>query len=554
MAMETVNAIELPPDYYLANFLSLVEFVAGRYWQLLSETEQEFYTRFKAAPADAQKLYVRLLSRKGPLFRHGKLDYAEIGCLRTAAAALSRAGLLAVNPQAEVQQLLGLFSKAELLTRCTSPADRKPLRALGREQLELALQQYLPGDELCARLLRGETVYQLNRGDAFTTFQLCYFGNLRQSLTDYVLRDLGLQRYEHYSLEQRYLLFQSRAQIDRHLHYYRCHEQLPDVLLQDAAALLAFYAGLPHRDAADKTLTRRLERLILALARQLERLGALAEADRLYAECRQPPARERRARIALKRDGPAAALAVCRHILAEPGTEQEHHFALQFGHRLAARQQLDWPAPARYRPPEDVVTLGREHHRVELAAAQYLSRHCDCFYVENTLFNGVLGLFIWDIVFADRPGVFFNPFQSAPADFYQPEFVAARQPLLQRRLQELCEPRFGAIVKSTFQRKRGIANPLVAWQHLSEELLELALRHIPLSHWRCVFRRQLADLRHHCSGLPDLIAFPASGGYELVEVKGPSDRLQKNQLRWMHYFARHHISHRVLMVEWADSA
>ena len=38
----------------------------------------------------------------------------------------------------------------------------------------------------------------------------------------------------------------------------------------------------------------------------------------------------------------------------------------------------------------------------------------------------------------------------------------------------------------------------------------------------------LADLRNNCSGFPDLILF-RDGQYELVEVKGPGDRLQINQ-------------------------
>ena len=50
--------------------------------------------------------------------------------------------------------------------------------------------------------------------------------------------------------------------------------------------------------------------------------------------------------------------------------------------------------------------------------------------------------------------------------------------------------------------------------------------------------------------MPDLIFFPSRGGYELIEVKGPGDRVQANQLRWMRYFAEHDIPHRVTWVEW----
>lgn len=82
------------------------------------------------------------------------------------------------------------------------------------------------------------------------------------------------------------------------------------------------------------------------------------------------------------------------------------------------------------------------------------------------------------------------------------------------------------------------------------ELLKLAITRISLHHWQIIFERLLRDLKENRNGLPDLIYFPDEGGYELVEVKGPGDRLQKNQLRWLHYFAEHHIPCQVAYVQW----
>jgi hypothetical protein len=63
----------------------------------------------------------------------------------------------------------------------------------------------------------------------------------------------------------------------------------------------------------------------------------------------------------------------------------------------------------------------------------------------------------------------------------------------------------------------------------------------------------LRDIRGNRSGLPDLIRFwPAERRYELIEVKGPGDRLQDNQIRWLAYCAQHGIPVRVLDVRWAD--
>src|SRR5690606_13770593 len=94
--------------------------------------------------------------------------------------------------------------------------------------------------------------------------------------------------------------------------------------------------------------------------------------------------------------------------------------------------------------------------------------------------------------------------------------------------------------------KHGTLSPFVYWGALDESIIATAIERIPTGHWQKVFERLWKDLKANCSGFPDLILFPATGGYQLVEVKGPGDRLQKNQLRWMQYFSEHGIPHKVI--------
>jgi len=52
--------------------------------------------------------------------------------------------------------------------------------------------------------------------------------------------------------------------------------------------------------------------------------------------------------------------------------------------------------------------------------------------------------------------------------------------------------------------------------------------------------------------MPDLIQFwPEERRYLMIEVKGPGDRLQDNQLRWLDFCARHQMPVQVCYVEWA---
>ena len=65
----------------------------------------------------------------------------------------------------------------------------------------------------------------------------------------------------------------------------------------------------------------------------------------------------------------------------------------------------------------------------------------------------------------------------------------------------------------------------------------------------CIRDSLLRDIPAHRSGLPDLIYFADTGGYELFEVKGPGDQLQKNQRRWMKHFAANNIPHAIVDVD-----
>jgi hypothetical protein len=67
-------------------------------------------------------------------------------------------------------------------------------------------------------------------------------------------------------------------------------------------------------------------------------------------------------------------------------------------------------------------------------------------------------------------------------------------------------------------------------------LLQHALHCIPATHLEAIFRRLLLDVHGNRSGLPDLIQFwPDERRYRMVEVKGPGDRLQDNQIRWLDF-------------------
>ena len=80
----------LPPHrlYYLHNFVRALDWLRTRYADVLDAPEQDFIARFAQLPEPAQALLARLVMRRGPWFRAGKLAYEEIGDIDTSSAPL----------------------------------------------------------------------------------------------------------------------------------------------------------------------------------------------------------------------------------------------------------------------------------------------------------------------------------------------------------------------------------------------------------------------------------------------------------------------------------
>ena len=111
------------------------------------------------------------------------------------------------------------------------------------------------------------------------------------------------------------------------------------------------------------------------------------------------------------------------------------------------------------------------------------------------------------------------------------------------------------IIRQRWQSKHGLQSPFVFWGLLDEALLDLALQCIPAQHLKRWCERMLKDIRANRAGMPDLIQFwPGERRYRMVEVKGPGDRLQDNQRRWLAFCAEHHMPVEVVHVQWEPIA
>ncbi|MFT6309107.1 MAG: hypothetical protein ACJA0Z_004286, partial [Halioglobus sp.] len=492
--MESSQPVELPDDYYLSNFHALAGFVYETYHDLLQVSELDWYKTFSNCDEPAQRLYVRLLTRKSSVFRISRLRYPVILSLQSAASQLAEVNLGVVAPPSSMQELVAAFTKPELLKLL----DINKLRSKSRVDL---VENIMMSDEAtlhqCREILQSADQWISIRGHAYwNLYNLCFFGNLYQDSSEFVLRDLGSVTYESYHIAPNCRAFTSRIQIDAHMKYFECATLLDTISRSSVEQHMNVLCELPLDIAEDKQLTRRLDRLRNRIARQLERLGDTTAALMLFKKSQHPPARERRVRIHLNEGELDQANSIINDMTINPRGESELQVAGRLRKQWAKASGSASKAEKRFRPETSTLTLNQSESRVELETRAFYSQMGACFYTENQLVNGVLGLFIWDIIFTPIAGVFYNPFQHAPSDFYDPEFRERRADMLNQRFTELDDPvRFCTRVMENFDIQQGKSNPMVRWPGISQELLSLALQRIPKAHWRVMFDRILKDPR-----------------------------------------------------------
>lgn len=549
--------------YYLHNFERALDWLSERHVDLLGDAERQFLTQFAKLPELSRALLVRLLMRRGPWFRESKLEYEEIPDVADAAVPLLALGWLDDHGALELEELFALHTKSELMQMfrgsALRPSMRKPemldaLRILHNTPLPYA--RWNPGAL--------ESVWRVTVGKVCDRLRLVFFGNLHQQWSEFVLADLGIFKYEAVPLNAMSHAFQKPEDVDQYLFLRACRQALDEGADKDQLLL-----QVVNFKSCNPWLESRRAKILWRIGQALEREQNWERAEQAYSESHHPGARLRRIRVCERMGRLSEAMALALTAEAAPESEEERqrlarmlprlrrstpncpstntsHATLEHTDSLRRTKSADqtliefeMELPA---SPNGVEFAVRDHWNTDTAPV---------FYVENALINSLFGLLCWPAIFAPLPGAFFHPFQSGPADLLAPDFVSRREVLFTECLDRLRDGTYREIIQQRYESKHGVQSPFVFWGLMSAELLTLALDCIPAHHLGIFFGRILQDIRANRSGFPDLVRFwPAERRYELVEVKGPGDKLQDNQVRWLQYFSEHGVAARVCYVRW----
>jgi hypothetical protein len=543
------------PLYYLENMETVVAWVANHHADLLSASENARLSAFFELPRPARALLTRMVMRSGDLFRADKLNYPELGSPECdALKKLVVEVWLDAAPLLTLDDLFRLFTLAEL-----RPAFAPILmqagcaKNLAKAQMRKVLQNTFGDARSVVDWLGGcgAPVVRVNSMALFDRVRLMFFGNLRQSWSDFVLVELGHHRYEQVQFTSEARAFSERSQVDTYLAMNDCRECL------DAGMLAAEVWAQVPQPSDNPWLTSRRDRLLLELGRQAERQGERELALEALAASGHREARLKQLRLLERMKRFDEAWAIAANWPHAELSDAEAQGLARILKRLATK--VKQPAPlALQRPPlrEFTLTLPQTGRSVERVVRDHLSSpDAPVFYMENTLINSLFGLLCWNTIFKPIPGAFFHPFHSGPADLLREDFVSRRQAAFDQCFATLHDGGYRRQILDSYATKQGITNPFVTWPALNDALLTLALDCIPALDLHILFKRLLLNIREHRSGFPDLVRFypeksPPELCYEMIEVKGPGDRLQDHQVRWLQFFASQGIAASVCYLRW----
>jgi hypothetical protein len=316
----------MPPDslYYLTNFMEAIDWVVERNHDLLDADELAFAAMFKGLPVPAQALLVRLIMRRGDLFRRSRINYPEIGDVDGALAPLLKLNWIDSEPGIALDELFRLATRKEL-------ARHFPILRTRASKWEAYQQLSVRCTDVATFgqwMATEEPVYRVRIAWVITRFRLLFFGTFHQEWSEFVLEQLGIFKFESVEIDHDSRPFVSREDIESFYSLHDCREAF-----HGGAPMTEVLWLLPEGRLETDWLLEHRERLRFRIGEALERDDDVETALLLYEDCRYQEARVRRALILERQKRYIEAAAAIQAALRDRPTEAE----VQKLERIASR-------------------------------------------------------------------------------------------------------------------------------------------------------------------------------------------------------------------------
>ena len=516
---------DLPTFYYHEHFLEMLDFVAGHYEHVLAPAHRALIRGFRSLTPDEQRLYVRLVNRKGQIFDASKLRYPELGELRPLLAQLRARGWL-VAPAPEHYGAVLRFLRRIEIQDIVLAAVPGVSRSLKKAELVDFATEHVSAEAFLGRLATERIVVQGHcREIRYLLF--LYFGRLQDGLSQFTMRDLGLVRVNDSrgSYEPR---FAEREQAEAHFAIAEIDKRVKAASAGDLARIADASSNWPGADFACVATAR--DELAHRLGQRLERAGLKDEALAVYRRAESAKCNERVIRLLTAAGQEDEARAFLERCLENPRSDEEWLFANDFYARKFGKKRTS--AETDRLRTGDVIDLDESQSGApeRAAAAWFESRGVTAFRVENSLWRTLFGLLFWDVLTDDAGAAASSPFDFLPQALRDGSFSARHADRVAGVYALLDEP--GALKRSLLKTGTlhyGSPNGVFRWRRQTLDALFALADHGDPAAIRRMLEHFVDDYLDSRYGYPDLMLVD-DDGIRFVEIKAEGDALRRNQL------------------------
>lgn len=513
----------LPTFYYHEHFTEMLEFVAGHYSHVLLPQHIALIDDFRSLPREAQCLYVRLINRKGRVFARNRLRYPELGNLDKLVAALDAAGWVGPPAAGDLDELLGFLTRDEIY-RVLLPRFAGLARSMKKAQLVEFARHNVPASDFVGALDGGRILVQL-RHDEVRFLLFLYFGRIRNSLSQFTMRDLGLVRTQNLgdSYEPR---FSDRAEA---LENYFFAARL-DGLRQGRRETFQCEPVDEWPEANFSSSAGLRDELAYGYGRLLEDAGERDAALRLYMTGESTRCSERAMRLLLAAGERDEARRYIERCLDNPRSDEEWLVASDlYARKFHKKRTSDMTDMLRAAETID-IDESRNGSPERAVAEHFAQLGYSAFRSENLLWRTLFGLLFWDELYADDAVAMASPFEFLPPALANGTFHERQRVAIEAKLALLHEPAAArqSILQAT-TRHYGKPNGIFRWRASMHDAVMALLDSANSEAVARILDGMARDYSERRYGYPDLMIID-SEGVRFIEVKAEGDQLRRNQV------------------------
>ena len=535
----------LPTFYYHGHFVEMLDFVVAQYSHVLLEQHVAFVENFRALPREAQCLFVRLVNRKSRVFARSRIRYPELGDTDPLIDALRQGGFVRGPGADDFDTVLDFMTRQEIYT-IVLPR----VAGMSRSLKKAALIEFVSTHVEPTAFLEGvdpRRILVQRRFDEIRYLLFLYFGRVRDSLSQFTMRDLGLVRTQDFqeTYEPR---FSDRAEALEHFYFAT---RLKDARQANETALAHLASEITEwPDTQFPGSAKLRDDLALRLGRSAEKAGDVPSAQLLYGAGESAGCSERLIRLLLSSGEREQARIHLERCLDDPRSDEEWLVARDIYERkfqkkrtstvtdlLRAAETIDIDESRSGSPERAVI----EHFEAAGARA---------YRTENLVWRTLFGLLFWEELFLDDDATLHSPFEFLPAALSNGTFIESLGEKVSAKLDLLHD--LDAVKRHLLKistRHYGKPNGVFRWRREMNDAVFALLDNAPADSVAMVLQRMCKSYEESRYGYPDLLVIDDEGA-RFVEVKAEGDQLRRNQLLRLEQLRAAGFRADVLRVRW----